>query len=90
MAAKVTGVETEFMPHVCCPRFAAIQQNTKYAGLVNLKLDTMVEVTITPDSFLQSAKGGRGFANPDIKLNIKGVGITDCGTEVGEAVHSVE
>ena len=54
-APHVEGVEGALLAHVCCPRFAAIEEGAQHTGLVDSHLGVLSEHLIFPYSLVSLA-----------------------------------
>ena len=54
--SEVKAVKAVFLPSVCRPGFAPVQQDTEDTCLVNFSLHSKRDVLVVPDPFLQSTK----------------------------------
>ena len=63
----VEGVEAALLAHVCCPRFAAIEEGAQHTGLI----DSHLGVLIFPHSFGQLVHSACGFSDAPVYLRVQ-------------------
>ena len=70
-APLVEGVESALLAHVCCPRFAAIEEGAQHTGLVDSHLGVLSEHLIFPYSFGQLGHSACGFSDAPVYLRVQ-------------------
>ena len=70
-APHVEVVEAELLAHVCCPRFAAIEECAQHTGPVDSHLGVLSEHLIFPYSFGQFGHSACGFSDAPVYLRVQ-------------------
>ena len=65
------GVEAALLAHVCCPRFAAIEEGAQHTGLVDSHLGVLSEHLIFPYSFGQFGHSACSFYDAPVYLSVQ-------------------
>ena len=84
------GIESSFLPGICCPCLTTIEQSTDYTCIVHCNFGFDSELGVFPYSRGEAGKSGSCLTDSLVNFSVKRHVAADGRSKVCEVIHSLK